>query len=149
MTFMPDLRRLVCLRGRPRPGSRSLLRRAAFTLVLAFVFLRVSFLYQILTHEFGSGFFILYLIIVPLAITFVLAGGFRRVLRARTALYWTSFLFWMGVTVPFSPFVLRIRPGRDLLFARLVPDSLFLGGIGRAVVGLQETLSHHRSRRGG
>ena len=104
------------------------MRRAAFTLVLAFVFLRVSFLYQILTHEFGSGFFILYLIIVPLAITFVLAGGFRRVLRARTALYWTSFLFWMGVTVPFSPFV--SESGRAVIYylRGSFPTVFFLAG---------------------
>ena len=102
MESIQDFRRLLNFHGRPAAGGPSRLWRTGVILTLAFVFLRVSFLHELLVYEFGSNFLVLYVVAVPLAIALVLAGSFRWLLRARTVLYWAGFVIWMAICISFS-----------------------------------------------
>jgi len=66
------------------------------------VFLRVSMLHQILTHEMRVNLYYLYLFSVPAILGVLLTGGVRRTLQGRTAWYWVGFTAWLLLTVPFS-----------------------------------------------
>ena len=80
----------------------NLVRKLAFYFGLGLIFLRFSMIHELLTQLAGINLYPLYVIAPPALFGVLLSGGLRRTFQSRTAWYWTAFLFWMAVTVPFS-----------------------------------------------
>ena len=78
------------------------LRRMAFIMSVVVIFIRFSMIHMVLAHELGTSFFLLYIFSIPALLGIILSGGLRRAFQGRPAWYWTGFLIWMGITVPFS-----------------------------------------------
>ncbi|HWQ52535.1 MAG TPA: O-antigen ligase family protein [Bryobacteraceae bacterium] len=69
---------------------------------LALVFLRFSMLHQVLEAKTGVNFRLLYVFGIPALLGVALSGGFNRAFRGRPAYYWSAFLLWIAICVPFS-----------------------------------------------
>ncbi len=80
-------------------------RKTAFRLGLALVFLRFSMLHQIQTSLIHVNLRLLYLVGIPALLGVLLAGGIRRTFRGRPAVYWTAFAAWMVIATPFSSWI--------------------------------------------
>jgi O-antigen ligase len=77
-------------------------RRTAFKLALAVIFVRFSMIHMVMGKELGTSFYILYLLLIPALLGITVSGGLKRTLQGRPAWFWTAFVVWMGITVPFS-----------------------------------------------
>jgi hypothetical protein len=78
------------------------LRKFAFVLGFALLFLRASMLHQIQTALMGFNLRLLYIVGLPALLGVVLAGGVQLTLRHRAAWYWIGFAGWMALSVPGS-----------------------------------------------
>ncbi|HEX8986291.1 MAG TPA: O-antigen ligase family protein, partial [Bryobacteraceae bacterium] len=95
----------------PRPGPgvglfendiNNTLRRLAFRVGLAVVFLRFSLLQALLTGTIHVNLRLLYIFGLPALVGVVLSGGLRRSFQGRLAWYWVGYAAWMAAAVPFS-----------------------------------------------
>jgi len=77
-------------------------RRITLYLVLAFIFLRVSDIHELLTTKLGFNSYILLIVGVPAILGVILNGAIRRTLRLRAGRYWLALFGWMLLAVPFS-----------------------------------------------
>ena len=80
-------------------------RKTAFRLGLALVFLRFSMLHQIQSMLMHVNLRLLYLVGIPALLGVLVAGGIRRTFRGRPAVYWTAFAVWMVLATPFSSWI--------------------------------------------
>ena len=99
--------RSIVAAGRARPvpshaASDFPLRKLAFLLGLALVFLRVSMLAQIQYRVMHVDLKLLYVIGIPAMLGLVLAGGVARSFRGRPAYYYGAFAVWVMLATPFS-----------------------------------------------
>lgn len=81
---------------------RDPLQRLAFHFGILLIFLRFSMLHEAMTVLLGTNLYLLYAFGAPALLGVLFSGGLRRVFRYRTAWYWTAFLLWLGLAVPFS-----------------------------------------------
>lgn len=84
---------------KPRADS---LRRFGLYCTLALIFLRFSFLSELMTYLTGRETYVLYIFGPPALISFLFAGGFRRSFREAGPKLWLAFVVWMWIGVPFS-----------------------------------------------
>ena len=87
----------------PKFGRVDLTIGAALAVIAIFV--RLSFLHELLTVLVGAKLYLLYLFGIPALAAVFLTGGLRRVFEGRVAFYWIGFAGWMAVAVPFSSWV--------------------------------------------
>jgi len=78
------------------------LRNIAFRMGVALVFLNFSELHQLLTYVTHVNLYLLYLFGIPTLLGVALAGGIRKTLGGRPAIYWCLFAAWMVVGAPMS-----------------------------------------------
>jgi O-antigen ligase len=78
------------------------MRRAGFSLTLAFLFLRITALHELLASKLGFNTYILFLVGPPAIICLLLSGGLQRMFSSRTTKYWLAFLVLLILAVPFS-----------------------------------------------
>ena len=88
--------------GRPAPDSPDPVRRVAFAMAVATVFLYFSRLHEIQASSLGANFYLLYVFGLPPLLIVVSTGAMRRVFRARPSVYWVGFALWITLAVPFS-----------------------------------------------
>jgi len=77
-------------------------RVIAFGAGLCLVLMRYGALHQIMAFLAGVNLRLLYLFGIPALVGVFLSGGVQRTFRGRPAYYWTAYLTWMGVAIPFS-----------------------------------------------
>jgi putative inorganic carbon (hco3(-)) transporter len=77
-------------------------RRLGFILALFFIFLRLSFLHEIIFAKTGVNTYLLLLFRIPVMTMMIISGGLGRGLKGRTALYWLALTAWMIIDLPFS-----------------------------------------------
>lgn len=106
----------------PEPSTSDPLRKLAFVLGLALLFLRASMLHQIQAQLMGFSLRLLYIVGLPALFGVVLAGGIRLTLQRRTAWYWVGFAAWMALTVPWSAW----KMGSLLLLVGYVRSDLIM-----------------------
>lgn len=78
------------------------MRRMAFYLALGFIFVRISFLHEILTGAYGLKLYLPWLLGAPAIVGMILSGGIRRAFRASPVFFWTAFAVCLVVATPFS-----------------------------------------------
>lgn len=78
------------------------LRRLGVFLLLAYGFVRFSFLSEIANHITESRPFLIMGLGVPTAALMLISGGIRRTFRARPAYFLAALMFWLVLVVPFS-----------------------------------------------
>ncbi len=78
------------------------LRAGAFRVGLVLIFLYFSMLHQIQAYLMKVNLHLLYFAAVPALLGVLMSGGFARSYRGRAAYYWTGYILWMMVCVPFS-----------------------------------------------
>jgi O-antigen ligase len=78
------------------------LRKFGKLAALAFLFVRLTGLHEVLTISLGFNTYILYLFGLPAIAAFIFSGGIRRSLEWRPVHYWMGFLVLMIAAVPFS-----------------------------------------------
>ena len=74
----------------------------AFKPALLLVLLRFGMLHQTLSYLAHFNLRLLYVFGIPALLGLALSGGIRRSFRASPAWYWTAYMLWMGLAVPFS-----------------------------------------------
>jgi hypothetical protein len=79
-----------------------LLRRFTLYLGLAFVFVRFSFIHEIIVDQLGVRTYLPWIVGLPAILGTVLTGGIRRTIRQRPAWYWIAFAVWLVLATPFS-----------------------------------------------
>jgi O-antigen ligase len=77
-------------------------RILAFGVGLCLVLTRFGMLHQMETFLLGVNLRLLYLFGIPALLGVLLSGGIQRSFRGRPAYYFTGYLLWMGLAVPFS-----------------------------------------------
>ena len=77
-------------------------RGVAFYFALGLIFTRFGLVHEMLTNQLGFNAYLLYVFGIPALVGVVLAGGLRRTLRFRPAIYWVCFAFWLIPTTAFS-----------------------------------------------
>src|SRR5215472_7124791 len=75
--------------------------RLAYYCSLALIFLRFSFIHELITVRLGIDTHILYIIGPPALFGFLFMGGPQRVFGSRAAWYWTAFTVWSCLAVLF------------------------------------------------
>jgi len=78
------------------------LRVFGLNCTVALIFLRFSFLSELITYLSGRETYVLYIFGPPALIAFLSTGGFRRTFREKGPKYWLWFLVWMWIGLPFS-----------------------------------------------
>ena len=77
-------------------------RRLGVFLLLAYAFVRFSFLSEIANHITGYRPFLVQALGLPAAVFMLISGGLRRSFRARPAFYMVGLMFWLLLAIPFS-----------------------------------------------
>ena len=80
----------------------SALRRIGLYSAVGYLFVRFTFLHEILALTLGLHSYLPPLFGIPALIGVILGGGLQRALRQKTTLLWLMFAVWLIVTVPFS-----------------------------------------------
>jgi O-antigen ligase len=88
--------------GGSDPLRNAPIRTFAFAMAALLVFFRFSMLSQVMTQVTGANLRLLYLITIPALLGLVLAGGIQRSYRGRPAYWYTAYMLWMIVDIPFS-----------------------------------------------
>jgi O-antigen ligase len=83
-------------------ANATALRRACFPVAVVFVFLRFSFLHEVLAFRFGSNLYPLLIVGTVAIFGAIFSGGMQRTLHSRAAQCWALFTLWMLLDVPFS-----------------------------------------------
>ena len=119
-----------------RREKRRISRRRIFLyFVLAFVFMRLSMVHQILEHLLHADTYLIYFVAIPALIGIPATGGFQRAFKYHSALYWTAFALWMIPTSVFSTW----RGGSiALMIAYFRTEFLLLYAIGGLVTTWRE-----------
>jgi O-antigen ligase len=104
-------------------------RKSGFKLALAFVFLRFSFLHEIIATHLHFNPYLLLIVGAPATVVAILAGAVPRTFRDRGARLLGLFVIWMAISVPFSNWVgdsarLLLNYGRAT-----VPIMFIIGGM--------------------
>jgi O-antigen ligase len=82
--------------------QENMLRRCGVILLLAYGFVRFSFLSDIANHIIGSKPFLVMGLGVPTATLMLMSGGIRRTFRARPAYFLVALMLWLVIVVPLS-----------------------------------------------
>lgn len=69
---------------------------------LCIIFIRFSMIHQVLAYLVKVNLYLLYVFGAPAILAVLMSGGFVRVLKYRTAIYWVLFAAWVVAAVPFS-----------------------------------------------
>lgn len=91
--MLPDARRTDDVSG---------VERAGFAVALAFVFLRFSFLHEILAQFAGVDLYLVLVFGATATLAAIFSGGLQRTFRWRAAQFWGLFALWMLLDVPSS-----------------------------------------------
>ncbi len=81
--------------------ARNPVRRIGFYFLWAFIFLRFSMLHEILAGLFGIT-YVAAAIGIPCVLLMIVSGGIQRTLQYRPSKFWTAFMFWLIMSIPFS-----------------------------------------------
>ncbi len=112
------------------------LRKFAFWLAVALVFVRFSMIHQVLTYYLHVNLRLLYVIGIPALVALFASGGIQRAFRFRPAIYWTFFAFWLLAVSPFSSW----RGGSaTVVFSYLRSEVMVLFIIGGLALTWRET----------
>ena len=84
------------------PDEGNSLRRLGVFLLLAYGFVRFSFLSEIANHITNSRPFFVMALGIPTAALMLISGGLRRTFRARPAYFIAGLMFWLALVIPFS-----------------------------------------------
>ncbi len=84
------------------PDRENMIRRLGVWLLLAFGFVRFSFLTDIVANIIASRSFIVMGLGVPTMVLMLISGGLRRTFRARPAYFMVGLMFWLVLAAPFS-----------------------------------------------
>jgi O-antigen ligase len=88
--------------GGPLRDSTRIDHRLGFAMAVAIVFAYCSQIHEILTTLAGFNLYLLYVFAAPALLMLVLTGGIRSAFRGRPTMYWTGFVIWIAVAIPFS-----------------------------------------------
>ncbi len=105
----PDRRLPVRPAARPPLEADSALRRLAFYATVGYLFVRFTFLHEILALTLGIPSYLPPLFGIPAMIGVILGGGLQRAFRLKAVFLWILFAGWLVVGVPFSSW-----PGNSL-----------------------------------
>ena len=75
-------------------------------LALFFTFVQLTKFHELLTMTLHVNIFLLYIIGVPSYMLLIAAGGLQRTWRSPQSRYWVGMALWMGVSVPFSAWIM-------------------------------------------
>jgi O-antigen ligase len=89
----------------PQIRSTSAPERAVFTLSLAAVFLRFSYLHELLSGIFGLDFYLVFIVGTAATLAVIFNGGLQRTFRWRAAQFWALFALWVLLAVPSSQWI--------------------------------------------
>src|SRR5437868_3073105 len=78
------------------------LRRVGFYMGLVFIFLRVSFLHEIITYYSHVNLYLLWLFGLPAMLAVAFTGGFGRTFSSPRSWWWLAFTVWLLLGLPFS-----------------------------------------------
>ena len=84
------------------PDRENALRRLGVWLMLAYGFVRFSFLSDIVSHMTDARPYLVMALGVPTMALMLISGGIRRTFRARPAYYMAGLMLWLILAVPFS-----------------------------------------------
>jgi O-antigen ligase len=85
-----------------REESNSAIATIGFYFALLFVFLRFSYLGEILSYKFGMNIRLALLVGPPTCLLLFLSGGIRRSFQGKASSMFIGYLFWLLVAAPFS-----------------------------------------------
>jgi len=87
---------------RQDPQIDSVLRRVGLYFLLGLLVLFYTRLHETLAAHYQFSNHLLYVFSVPALVGLVLSGGLRRAFSERAIFYWSAFVVWMVVSIPFS-----------------------------------------------
>jgi len=118
--------------SRPVWEPDSGLRRIALYSTVCFLFVRFTFLHEILALTLGLHSYLPPLFGVPALIGVILGGGIQRVLRLKAVYLWLLFGGWLIVTVPFSSWPGNSAQAVFTYIEANLPIVLMIGGLTRS-----------------
>jgi O-Antigen ligase len=83
-------------------GVHSRVRKTAFYLGVALIFIRCSLLQETITYELNFNVYLLYIVGVLTLLALVVSRSLLRPFRFPPAHYWFGFVLWMTLAIPFS-----------------------------------------------
>src|ERR1700710_440180 len=86
----------------PASPSDSGLRRLGLTLGLCMLFVRVSFIHQLIAYETGVNTWLLSIIGVPILVVVLCTNVLKRAFRGTTGFGWLGFVAWIMIACVFS-----------------------------------------------
>jgi O-antigen ligase len=78
------------------------LRKKLFYFALAAIFIRFSVIHEALAVALNLNLYLLYFVMPPTILGFIVTGGIRRTLQARSGKLWLAFLSWLFISTVFS-----------------------------------------------
>jgi O-antigen ligase len=85
----------------PADDAGNPVRRIGFYVLWVFIFLRFSMLHEVLAGLFGIN-YVAAAIGIPCVLLMIASGGIQRTLQYRSSKFWTAFMFWLIISIPFS-----------------------------------------------
>lgn len=80
------------------------MRRVAFQLGMALLFVRISLIHEVAADLFGFNSYVLYWLGIPTMMLLVVSGAIGRTLAWRPAILWSLFAVWLLISLPFSSY---------------------------------------------
>ena len=89
-------------KSRSKTKSKETVRKIAFYLTVAMVFIRSSQIHELITYRFNFNSYLLFVVGVPAILGLFISKSAGRPFRFPQAYLWMAFSLWIVVTIPFS-----------------------------------------------
>lgn len=104
-------------------------RKLAVIATLGLVLLRYGLLHEVLTFYTQKNFYLLYLVGTPALLGWLLSGGIWRTFASRPIRWWTLFVVWLFLSVPFSTWQAESASYALTYLRTVLPPMLVLAGV--------------------
>ena len=84
------------------PDQNNVVRKFSLALAFVVVFLRISAFHQMEAYLLHVNLRLLYIFGIPAVLGTLLCGGVQRAMRWSPAYWWTGYVLWMTLAIPFS-----------------------------------------------
>jgi O-antigen ligase len=89
-------------KSRSKTKSKETVRRAAFYLSLALVFIRCSQIHELVNYRFHINAYMLFVVGIPAILGLIISKSLFKSFRFPQAYLWLGFSIWISLTIPFA-----------------------------------------------
>jgi O-antigen ligase len=89
-------------KSRSKTKSKQTVRKIAFYLTVALVFIRCSQAHELVNYRFHINAYVLFIVGIPAILGLIISKSLLKSFRFPQAYFWLGFSVWMALTIPFA-----------------------------------------------